>query len=221
MKKAFYFSLVAATLSSGYFFLKPSPTDISGFAMAGEQVTLVDGPVNSWSLDKKHSNVTFNATYMGLAPIAGKFSSFEGTLQAGKADFSDAVIDFTVETKSIDTDDEGRDNHLRKDDFFNAEAFPQARFRSHSFKPLGDNKYEVKGDLTIRDVTKPVVFDVKYGGSVKDARGNIRAGFAAKTVIDRFEYGVKWDSKTPEGNFVVDKNVEIVLNIQLRQAAQQ
>ncbi len=206
---------VTALAATAFVTLRPEPTRIDNFEMTGERIELKNEPAK-WSIDKKHSNVGFNVNYMGLTQLSGKFTAFEGTLETSKADFSDAVINFTVDATSINTDDQGRDNHLKSDDFFSAEKFPAAKFTSTSFTPVKNNMYQLKGDLTIRDVTKPVVFDVKYGGSIKDARGGSRAGFMARTTINRFDYGVKWENKTPEGTLVVDKDVELVLNIQMR-----
>ncbi len=198
--------------------LKPKPTNIDDFKMEGTPVALKAEP-SSWSVDVKHSNISFNVTYMAIAQISGKFTGFNGTMENEKADFSDAKINFTIDSKTVDTDDPGRDKHLNSDDFFNTEIYPEIKFTSTSFKPVGDNKYELSGDMTMRDVTKPVTFDVKYGGSVTDARGNTRSGFKVRAVIDRLAYGIKWANKTPNGGLVVDKDVEIVLNIQMRKAA--
>lgn len=194
--------------------LKPKPTNIDHFKMEGTAVELKAEPT-TWGLDAKHSNVVFNVNYMAIAEVSGKFTSVKGEMTTEKADFSDAKVNFTIDAKSVDTDDPGRDKHLNSDDFFNTEVYPEIKFTSTSFKSLGDNKYELTGDMTLRDVTKSVTFDVKYGGSVTDARG-VRAGFKARAVIDRLVYGIKWANKTPDGGLVVGKDVEIVLNIQMR-----
>lgn len=219
MKKNSVVLLAAGAAVLSMISLGPKATDITDFTMPGEKVVLADEPAK-WSMDKKHSNVTFNASYMSMTQVGGRFTSFDGTIENTKADFSDAKIEFTIDANSITTDDAGRDGHLKKDDFFNTELYPTIKFTSTSFKPKGNNMYELIGDLTVRDVTRPATFEMKYGGSVKDARGGVRAGFRGRAVIDRFAYGVKWDSKTAEGSFVVDKDVEVVVNIQLRQAGE-
>jgi len=138
-----------------------------------------------WTIDKVHSNVKFTVTHLVISEVEGYFKIFDGTVEHSKPDFSDAKINFTVDVNSINTDNENRDKHLKSDDFFNAEKFPQMKFESTSFTPLGNNKYKLAGNLTIRDVTKPVTFDVTYGGTAN--MGNtVKSGFKAKTTINRF-----------------------------------
>jgi len=136
-----------------------------------------------------------------------------------KPDYSDAKIVFTVDVNSVDTDNENRDKHLKGDDFFNAEKFPTMTFVSTAFTPLGSNKYKLDGNLTIRDVTKPVSFDVTYGGSISGQRG-AKAGFKARATINRFDYHLKWDRATETGGLVVGKEVGITVNAQLNEVKQ-
>lgn len=167
-----------------------------------------------WTVDKAHSNVKFSVTHLVVSEVEGSFKLFDGAMENTKADFSDARINFTVDVTSINTDNEKRDNHLKSDDFFNAEKFPQMKFISTSMKPAGENKYKLAGDLTIRDVTKPVEFDVTYGGSVA-AMGTTKLGFKAQTKINRFDYNLKWDKATEGGGLVVSKEVNILVNVEL------
>ena len=140
-------------------------------------------------------------------------------MTATKPDFTDASIVFAADVNSINTDNENRDKHLKSDDFFNAEKFPQVKFVSKSFKALGNNKYTLAGDLTIRDITRPVTFDVTYGGTVTSAAmGGTHAGFKAKTTINRFDYNLKWNAATEAGGAVVGKEVDITLNIDMKKA---
>lgn len=167
-----------------------------------------------WALDKSHSSVKFTVTHMVVSEVDGHFKLFDGTMENSKADLSDAKINFIVDVNSVDTDNEKRDGHLKGDDFFNAAKFPTMKFASTSMKALGDNNYELAGDLTIRDVTKPVVFAVTYGGSTA-ANGSTKIGFKAQTTINRFDYNLKWDKATESGGLVVSKEVEITVNAQL------
>jgi polyisoprenoid-binding protein YceI len=164
----------------------------------------------TWKLDKTHSNVKFTVSHMVVSEVEGSFKMFDGSLVASKADLSDAVINFSVDVASVNTDNERRDGHLRSDDFFNAEKFPKMTFVSKSMKPLGGNKYALTGDLTMRDVTKSVTFDVTYGGQVNTGRG-IKAGFKAKATIDRLAFGQKFNSVIEAGGAVVSKDVEITI----------
>ena len=132
-------------------------------------------------------------------------------------DFTDATINFSVDVNSINTDNEMRDKHLKSDDFFNAEKFPAMTFKGTSFKKVSGNKYVLQGDLTIRDVTKKVTFDVTYGGTIKDPWGNTKAGFKARAKINRFDYNLKWNTVTEAGGAVVSKDVDVVVNLELNQ----
>jgi polyisoprenoid-binding protein YceI len=170
-----------------------------------------------WSIDKVHSNVKFTVTHLVISEVEGYFKIFDGTLEHSKPDYSDAKINFTVDVNSINTDNENRDKHLKSDDFFNAEKFPQMKFESTSFTPLGNNKYKLNGNLTIRDVTKPITFDVTYGGTANMGT-TVKSGFKAKGTINRFDYGLKWDKATEAGGMVVGKDVDIVVNAELNQS---
>jgi polyisoprenoid-binding protein YceI len=191
-------------------------TTISLLAMAGILLISLNGMAQAtkWAVDKGHSNVKFAVTHMTVSEVEGSFKIFDGTMEHTKADFTDAKINFSVDVNSVNTDNERRDGHLKGDDFFNAAQFPQMKFVSTGIKALGNNKYQLMGNMTIRDVTKPVVFDVTYGGSVNTQRGK-KAGFKAKGTINRFDYNLKWDRATEAGGLVVGKDVELQLNIEL------
>jgi polyisoprenoid-binding protein YceI len=167
-----------------------------------------------WKLDKGHSSVRFSVNHMVVSEAEGTFKMWDGTVEHGKDDFSDAKINFMVDVNSINTDNERRDGHLKSDDFFNAEKYPTIKFESTSMKPLGNNKYELKGNLTIRDVTKPVTFQVSHGGVIAGGRGR-KAGFKATTTINRFDYNLKWDRATETGGLVVGKEVEVTVKVEL------
>ena len=171
-----------------------------------------------WNVDKMHSNVKFSVAHLVISEVDGSFKSFNGSLTSAKPDFSDAAIEFTVDVNSVNTDNEMRDGHLKGDDFFNAEKYPQMSFKSTSFKKVKGNVYVLTGNLTIRDVTKKAVFNVTYGGTAKDGYGNTKAGFKASTTIDRLAYNLKWNSLTEAGGSVVGKDVTINLNLEFAQA---
>lgn len=168
----------------------------------------------TWKVDKDHSSVNFSVEHLVISEVDGSFKNFDGAITASKPDFSDARISFTVDVASINTGNDPRDKHLRSNDFFNAEQYPQMRFKSTSFKKVTDGKYLAEGDLTIRDVTKSVKFNVTYGGTAKDTEGRQRAGFKANTYINRFDYNLKWDKTTEAGGMVVDKMVDIELKLE-------
>ena len=211
MKEIFIPAFALLALASGIAAFRPaSVTEASLAYPPGTTAT-------KWVVDKGHSNVKFSVTHMVVAETEGYFKIFEGSMENTKPDYSDAKINFTVDVNSVNTDNERRDQHLKGNDFFNAEQFPQMKFESTSFKPLGNNKYKLDGNLTIRDVTKPVTFDVTYGGELKTSRGST-IGFKALGKIDRFDYNLKWDRATETGGLVVGKEVEIIVKLEMRQA---
>ncbi len=171
----------------------------------------------TWTVDKVHSNVKFSVSHLVISEVEGNFKVYSGTIRSSNLDFTDAGVDFTVDINSVNTDNEMRDKHLKSDDFFNAERFPTMSFRSVSWKRIDDQNYVLEGDLTIRDATKRVSFNVKYGGTVKDAYGNLKAGFKASTMINRFDYGLKWNALTEFGGATVGKDVNITLNLEFTQ----
>lgn len=177
-------------------------------------VNAIAQTAKNWKLDNLHSNVKFTVTHLVISEVEGSFKTFDGTISTTKDDFSDANINFTVDVTSINTDNSSRDGHLKGDDFFNAESYPKMTFKSASFKKKSGNKYTLTGDLTIRNVTKKVIFDVTYGGTAKDPYGNTKAGFKATGKINRLEYGLKWNTLTEAGGAVVGKDVNIQLNLQ-------
>ena len=182
--------------------------------LAGLFVSTLTKGQGGWTLDKSHSAIKFTVEHLVIAEVDGKFTSFDGTMEASKPDFTDAKISFTADVASINTDNESRDNHLKADDFFNAEKFPKMTFTSTAFKKVGDKKYQLSGNLTIRDVTKPVVFEVTHGGTVKDPWGNTKAGFKATAKINRFDYNLKWNTITEMGGAVVGSDVTIIVNVE-------
>ncbi len=185
---------------------------ISALLMA---FTLTAAAQSNWSFDKAHTTVGFEVTHLVISEVEGHFGSYEGTVKTKGDDFEGASVNFTVDIASIDTDNDKRDAHLRSDDFFNAEKFPKMMFKSTSMKKTGKNTYKLYGNLTIRDVTKPVVLDVKHNGTVKDPWGNTKAGFAMSGSLDRFDYNLKWNKLTEMGGAVVGKEVRLDIDVQL------
>lgn len=171
-----------------------------------------------WTVDAGHSNVKFSVNHLVVSEMEGSFKKFDGTIDATSEDFNNAQLNFTVDVNSINTENEMRDKHLKSDDFFNAEKFPQMTFKSTSFKKTKGNNYALEGNLTIRDVTKKVKFDVTYGGTMKDPYGNIKAGFKTTGTISRKEYGLKWSAMTEAGGAVVGDEVTMILKFEMAKA---
>lgn len=168
----------------------------------------------TWELDKSHTNIEFNVTHLVISEVNGNFREFDGWVRSNSDDFEGAEIEFTAQVGSIHTDNEQRDNHLKSDDFFNVETYPALKFSGILVKENG--KYQLKGEMTIRDITNPVVFDVKYNGKITDPWGNEKAGFKIMGNINRFDYGLKWNTMMEAGGAVVGENVDIICNVELQ-----
>ncbi len=169
----------------------------------------------TWKFDKSHTNIGFNVTYLVISEVDGYFKSYDGSVTTKDDNFENAKIEFTIDAASINTDNEKRDNHLKSDDFFNAEKYPKLTFKSASMKKTGKNTYKLAGDMTIRDKTRKVELAVKYNGMAQDPYGNTRAGFKITGELNRFDYDLKWNSITEAGGAVVGKDVRLNLNVQL------
>ncbi len=167
-----------------------------------------------WKLDKVHSNVMFTVRHMVISEVTGFFKDYDIMLESTKPDFSDANLYGTVSVASIFTDNDRRDGHLKSDDFFNAEKFPAMSFKATSIKKYTQNKYEISGEFTIRDVTRTVVFDAVNLGTVVSLKMGTRTGWKASTTIDRFDFNLKWNQAIETGGLIVGKDVIITLNLE-------
>lgn len=168
----------------------------------------------SWALDKGHSSIGFSAKHMGISKTAGNFIEFDGSVTSSSDDFNGATVEFWANTSTVNTGHERRDGHLKSDDFFNAEEFPQLKF-SGKIEKDGDG-HALVGELTIRDITKPIRFDVEHGGTIDGRRGK-KAGFTIQGDINRFDYNLKFDRAMPGGDLVVGKSVNIVCNVEINE----
>lgn len=173
----------------------------------------------SWNVDASHSSVKFSVSHLMVSEVEGAFKKFDGSIDAPSAnDFNNAKVKFTVDVNSINTDNDARDKHLKSDDFFNAEKYPNMSFVSTSFKKGSGNKYVLEGNLTIRDVTKKVKMNVTYGGTVTDPWGNVKAGFKTDLKVSRKAYGLLWNKLTEAGGAVVGDEVTITLKMEFGKA---
>ncbi|MCC7302103.1 MAG: YceI family protein [Bacteroidia bacterium] len=169
----------------------------------------------TWKIDTSHTKVAFSVTHMMISETTGKFKIYEGKVSSTGTDFQNASVEFSVDVNSINTDDENRDKHLKSEDFFHAEKYPKMTFKSKSFKKEKGNNYKLTGDLTIRDVTKTVTFDVVHNGTVKSPWGQEVAGFKLSGKINRVEYGLKWNALLEAGGMTVSEEVQIHCAVEL------
>jgi polyisoprenoid-binding protein YceI len=169
----------------------------------------------TWKIDPVHSNVEFTVTHMMISEVTGHFKDFTASMLQGKDDFSGSTIDVTIKSASISTDNDTRDNHLRSADFFDVTKYPDLTFKSTSFEKTGENEYRITGDLTMRGITKSITLDTKYLGRITDSKGMVYAGFKATGMVNRYDYGLKWNRSIEAGGILVSENVAITLNIKM------
>lgn len=170
----------------------------------------------TWKIDQSHSDVNFKVKHLMISTVTGKFESYDGTVEQNNPDsFEGSSISFTADVASISTGVKDRDNHLRSNDFFNAEEFPTMKFESSSFEKSSDDEYLLHGNLTIRDNTKPVTLRANFNGITSDMWGGTRAGFEISGTIKRKEFGLLWNATTELGGVVVSDDVKLALDIQL------
>ena len=171
-----------------------------------------------WVLDPMHSEVQFKVKHLVISTVSGFFKSFEGSLTTDSEDFENAKVEFSLDVNSIDTTQAQRDEHLKGAEFFDAEKYPKITFKSTSLTKDGDD-YKLKGDLTIKDVTKPVSLDVEFGGSAADFYGNTKAGFEVTGKINRKDFGLVWDGVTEAGSVVLGSDIKLIINVQFAKQA--
>jgi polyisoprenoid-binding protein YceI len=174
----------------------------------------VEAPApGTWEIDPAHSELAFVARYLMVTKVRGGFTDFSGTLHIAEAP-EDSWVEVTIKAASIDTNTPDRDKHLRSADFLDVERFPELTFRSTKVELTGGTGLKVSGDLTIRDVTRPVVLDAEFQGIAKDPWGGTRAAFSATTEIDREEFGASWNVALETGGWLVSKKVRLELEAQ-------
>ncbi|MGN7477387.1 YceI family protein [Solibacillus silvestris] len=168
-----------------------------------------------WQIDQAHSTIGFEVKHMMVSKVKGQFTDYSAEVEVDDlTDLTSANIDITIDATSITTNNGDRDNHLKSAEFFDIEQFPEIKFKSTSIAKNGDD-YKVSGDLTIRDVTKPVVFDVEYGGKGTNPWGVDVYGFEAETKIDREEFGLTWNAALETGGVLVGKDIKIKVELEL------
>ena len=170
--------------------------------------------VGTWRIDPAHSVVGFVARHLMVTKVRGRFTEVDGAVIIGESPET-SKIDVTIHAGSIDTGTTDRDDHLRSPDFLDVERFPELTFHSTGLEVTGDGTAKVTGDLTIRDVTNPVVLDVEYDGLVTDPWGNTKAAFTAATEIDREDWGLTWNVALESGGVLVGKKVSVELEVQI------
>ena len=177
------------------------------------QTNPLAGTRTAWKLDPSHTLVEFSAKHLMITTVKGRITDIEGIIYTDEKDLKNSSVEATLRAVSLDTRTDQRDQHLRSADFLDVEKFPEIRFSSTRIQ--GDKQsFKLTGDLTIRDVTKPITLDVEFEGETKDPWGGQRLGFSATGKIDRREFGLTWNQALEAGGVVVGNDIKISLEVQ-------
>jgi len=170
----------------------------------------------TWTIDAAHTQVGFSVRHAGISKVRGHFSDVEGTLTVGES-VEESALKVEVKTASIDTRNEGRDGHLRSGDFFESEEFPTMTFSSLTASGAGED-WVMRGELTIKGVTREVELEVEYNGVATDPFGAHRAGFSAETTINRKDWGLSWNAALETGGVLVSDKIKLELEAEFVKA---
>ncbi len=174
----------------------------------------------TWVIDPMHSEVLFKIKHLVISTVTGSFRKFDGTAVTEGDNFNNAKVNFTMDVKSVDTNQAQRDGHLQGGDFFAADIHPNITFESTSFVNTGGSDYKMGGNLTMKGVTKPVELHVAYGGSEKDGHGNLKHGFEVTGTVNRKEFGMSWNKLTDAGGLGLGEDIKLIANIQVAKLAE-
>lgn len=175
--------------------------------------------MTKWNVDVTHTNVGFVVRHMMVSKVRGNFTDMEGTIEGDPTTLDSTEISFRIGVDSVNTNNEDRDNHLRSADFFEVEKYPDMTFESTNIKKIGETKYALTGDLTIKGTTKETTFDVQYLGKGENPWGVAVVGFEASTKISRKEFGLTWNQALEAGGVLVGDDIEIVIDLQANPAS--
>ncbi|GES32061.1 YceI family protein [Streptomyces angustmyceticus] len=172
-----------------------------------------------YTIDPAHSSIGFTVRHAMVTNVRGTFGDYEGTLHLDGADPSRSTASLDVEIAGIDTGIADRDGHLRSADFFDAETFPLMTFRSTAAERVAGDRYRITGDLTLRDVTKPLTIDLEFHGAATDVYGAERVGFEGSAEILRSDWGLTWNAALEAGGVMVGDKVKLLFDISAVKAA--
>jgi polyisoprenoid-binding protein YceI len=171
------------------------------------------GTKTQWKLDPTHTLVEFSAKHLMITTVKGRIADVEGAIYIDENNPSKSTVEATLNAQSIDTRTDQRDNHLRSADFLDVEKYPQIKFRSTRVEG-GREEFKLTGDLTIRDVTRPITLDVKFEGQQKDPWGGERIGFSATGKFDRREFGLTWNVLLETGGLTVGNDIKVAIEVE-------
>ena len=175
----------------------------------------------AWHIDRSHSEIQFSVKHMMISTVRGRFKTFSGTIEADEQNPTAARVEVQIDAASIDTGEQKRDAHLRSPDFLNVEQYPHITFKSTKVERQDETHGKLYGELTIRDVTKPVVLGVEYAGMAKSPWGTVSAGFSAQTKINRKDWGLNWNVALETGGWLVSDELKVNIEVELVKQVEQ
>lgn len=167
-----------------------------------------------WTVDNSHSSVNFTVRHLVISKVRGTFKDYSAEINFSEKDLVNSSVTFSIDMASVDTDNKDRDDHLKSPDFFDVEKYTTMTFKSKKVVKGEGSKFQLVGDLTIKDVTNEVTFDCEFAGIANDPWGNTKAGFSAETTINRQDFNVKWSKSLDGGGLVVSDNVDVNIEIE-------
>jgi polyisoprenoid-binding protein YceI len=167
----------------------------------------------AYTIDPSHSAVEFVGRHLGLAKVRGRFTKFDGAIDISDVP-EESSVHVDIDVASVDSADRRRDDHLLSVDFFDAENYRRITFTSTAVEAVGEDRWDVTGDLTVRDVTRPVVLQVEFEGGEADPWGGQRIGFSASAEVDREDFGLTWNQLLESGGVLVGKKIKIELSVE-------
>lgn len=191
-------------------------TDATTYAQLDQRLAELAG---MWTLDPSHTSLDLSVRHMMVSTVRGRVDPRGGTLHLATDDPSGSYVEVEIDAASINTGHADRDAHLRSPDFLDVDRYPTMRFRSTDIDDNGDGTFELRGDLTVKDVTRPVTLDCEFAGVVRDPYGNDRMGFSATGTIDRSDYGLRWNAALESGGVVVGDKVKLSLDAEFTKPA--
>lgn len=170
--------------------------------------------MSTWNLDKAHSELEFKVKHMMISNVKGVFLDFDVIVDGNPENLSEAQVSVEIKTASVNTKSESRDEHLRSAEFFDAATYPAIIFKTTEIEKLDEDDFELRGDLTIKDITKPATFTAKYGGAAKDPWGNQKVGYTVYGKINRQDFGLTWNTALETGGVMVSEEVKFYAEVQ-------
>lgn len=178
-----------------------------------DTTTATTAPTGTYAIDPSHSRIGFVARHAMVSKVRGAFTDFEGTGHFDAEDPTNSNLQLTIRAESIDTSNEDRDGHLRSNDFFDMETYPEITFVSTAIESVDADTYRITGDLTIKDVTKPLTVDFEYTGTAVDPFGNRRLGLEGSTTVNRKDWGLNWNAALDAGGVLVSEKVTLEFDV--------